>query len=231
MNPTEIINKALLDTHTDSGNYDPTTVWLEALNIVRDEVINDIVSLVKEDFYWDEVKATSIIWESEYNIEQIQWTPALDIKKINKLFVKYDEDSEYYTRSTYQNPSTLSKDLDYYSDNQSTAIPFFYFQDNSIFLYPAFKKEITDWVKMNVIYNPAELTNTSTETNIEIQKDKHYILVIGMWEHIYRSQGKINEADNARVRFREERTNFVTELKARYNQKVKRNITWLESFR
>jgi hypothetical protein len=68
MIPADIIAKALLDTSTDSDNYDPATVGIEALNIVSDEVNNEIVQGVKEDYYWDRLKVDTIDLQNEYNI-------------------------------------------------------------------------------------------------------------------------------------------------------------------
>jgi len=70
MIPADIIAKALLDTHTDSVNYDPETLGLEALNIVNNEINNQIVSSVKEDYFWDEFTMDSVIGQAEYNITE-----------------------------------------------------------------------------------------------------------------------------------------------------------------
>ena len=89
--PTEIINKALLDTHTSSDNYDPATVGIEALNIVSDIINNEIVQNVREDYFWDRLRVDTIDLQNEYNIVswEITWawqaSTSVNIKKVIKM--------------------------------------------------------------------------------------------------------------------------------------------------
>ena len=237
MIPADIIAKALLDTSTDSDNYDPATVGIEALNIVSDEVNNEVVQVVKEDYFWDRLKVDTIDLQNEYNITTawITWdwvaSTSVNVKKVNKIFIKYATTDTYYTRLTYQNPDTLEKDLEYYADNQSKTAPFYYIQDRSIFIYPAPTPWITQWLKMNAIYTPPAIALASPETWLPLQPDKHYIYALWLAEHIYKSQGKLQEANNARTLFKQELISLMTYLKSRSNAPKMKTISGLDKFR
>ncbi len=234
--PLESIDDALLDTHTDSSNYDPATLWIRAYNKVYEEVINDIVTYVKEDFFWDFVRTDSVIWQSELDIRKIQADivqdlPELDIKKVNKLFVKYDIDDEFYTRAKYRPPDFLEDDLDFYSENQSESSPFFYNQNTSVFIYPAPTQVIENAFKMMVIYQPAKLTIDSSEDDVKIQKDKHSVFSLWIQEYIFKSQNKTNDAINARNEFNLAKWRLITYLKSKVNQPKEKTKTNLDDYR
>jgi len=223
MTPAEIIAKALLDTDTHSSNFDPDTVGIEALNIVYDEVNNFIVENVKEDYFWDKFLVSTVDLQSEYNISSatLTWdsTPdtEVNIKKVNKVFVKFDSTQTYFTPLKYIAPDTLEKDFDEYAATQSKTDPFFFVQDRSIFIFPYASPAVTSWLKMNAIYSPPKVLIDSPESWFSIQKDKHYIISIGIEEHIYKSQWKANEAINSRRRFDMQLTKLWAFLKSRVN--------------
>lgn len=228
----EIIAKALLDSHTDSTNYDPATVGLEAMNIVSDEINNEIVKVVKEDYFWDRLLVDSVLNQSEYNITTwtVTWdsvSTVVNIKKASKLFVKYDSNDDYYTKLKYVDPSSLDDDMDYYADTQSKTNPFYYIQDRSVFIYPKPDIAVVSWLKMTVIYTPPKVTYTgawSAESWLPLQPDKHYIYSLGIQEHIFRSQWLINEAENIRGRFNIELNKLTWNLKTRKTWPIKRTF-------
>ena len=237
MTPAEIINKSLLDTHTSSANYELATVWIEALNIVSDYINNEVVQNVRENYFWNEFKVDSVINQSEYNISTawMTWdsTPdvSVNLKKVNKVFIKYADTDTYYTRMDIVNPDLLEKDTAEYAASQSKAKPFFYIQDRSIFLFPAPDVAVSQGIQMNAIYSPPEITLTSNETWLPLQKDKHYIYSLGMEWQIYKSQGKLNEANNAKQIFEQELIKVMKYLKSRSNTPIKKTISWLDNFR
>ena len=221
MLPSESIAKALLDTHTDAEDYTPETVWLQAYNIVRNKVINAIV-LAKADYFWDRVKFDLVIWQSEYNITKITWTPDLIIKQISKVFVKYDATSDYYKPVEELAPVLMVEDPDYYSATQSVTSPFFNIKDRSVFIYPAPKEATVEGWKMTIIYHPSELAYAVEDDKVDA--DKQYIYSLWIAEHIYKSQGKINEKNDAKAEFNAALLQFITEITNRYNKPIKKRF-------
>ena len=231
MNAQAIIDRALRLTNTNSADYDPTQS-VEDLNLVYQDMVDEIVSVTKGDYFWDKWETDTVVSQSEYVAEKLGISPDdLDIKKINKVFIKYSATDSYPTRAEYQNPWTLDKHPDWYKTNQTKANPFFYIQDNSIFLFPAPTEAVTDGLEIFVIHKPVDLTATSTEDEIEISAQFHKIMSDGMRQYIYLSQGKLNEANDAEQDYKEGIKAMTSFMKQRYNQPQKKTLTNFDNFR
>ena len=231
MNWQQIITRALRLSHTNVSNY-PIAQSVEDLNLVYQDLVDRIVCISKGDYFWDIWTSDSVVGQSEYLAESLGVSPDdLDIKKINKVFIKYSASDTYYTQALYQNPWTLDKHPEYYSDNQSKANPFFYIQDESFFLYPAPTEAVTWGIQIFVIHKPADIDETTTEANIEIPAQFHKIMSDWLKMYIYQSQGKINEAQVAEQDYEKGITNMVAFIKQRYNQPIKKTTSNLDSYR
>lgn len=231
MNWQQIIDRALRMSHTNVANYN-IAQSNEDLNLVYQDLVDRIVSITKWDYFWDIGTSQAVSWQSEYVAEKLGIEPdALDIKKINKVFIKYSADQEYYTQAKYQNPWKLEEHPDYYKDKQSKTEPFFYIQDESFFIYPAPTENVTDWIQIYVIHKPADIDNTSTEDNIEIPAQFHKVIADWLKMYIYQSQGKLNEAQIAEQDYEKWIANMVAFIKQRYNQPIKKTQSNLNTYR
>lgn len=231
MNSLDILNRSRRLSYTDIDSYTNDT-WIEDLNLVYQDMVDSIVAVSKWDYFWDTGKTDTVIWQSEYTADKLWVNPdALDIKKINKVFIKYTADQEYLTQVRYQNPWVLENHPDYYKENQPESDPFFYIQDNSIFVYPAATSIISNWLEMFVIHKPAKLDILSTEDDIELPSQFHKTLSDWLMQYIYMSQGKINEAMSAEQRYNQWVDEMVKVIKQRYNQPVKKTVSNLNQYR
>lgn len=229
MNAAQIISRALRETNTNAVDYISS---VEDLNLVYQDMVNEIIVNTKWDYFWDVGITDLVVYQSEYVAKKLGISPDdLEIKKINKVFVKYSSSDQYPTQLSYQNPSILEYHPDYYKTNQPKSEPFFYIQDNSIFIYPAPTEVVEDWLELYVVHKPADLTGNSTESDIEISPEYHSIMANGMKPYIYQSQGKLNEAQVASQVYDSGIIKMTSSMKQRYNQKQKKTITWLEQFR
>lgn len=231
MNWQQIIDRSLRLTHTNVADY-PIAQSNEDLNLVYQDLIDRIVVVSKWDYFWDIWTTNTVVWQSEYLAEKLGIAPDdLDIKKINKVFIKYSASDNYYTRALYQNPWVLDKHPDYYKDKHSKSNPFFYIQDESFFIYPAPTEAVTWGIEIFVIHKPADIDNTTTEDNIEIPAQFHKLISDGLKMYIYQSQGKINEAQIAEQAYEAGITKMTSFIKQRYNQPLKKKKTNLDSYR
>lgn len=231
MDVSVIIDDARTRSHTDSDDY-ADALAVRHLNLIYERMVDEIVVITKWDYFWDKWTANTVIGQSEYLATKLWIAPNdLDIKKINKVFIKYDSADTYYTRARYQPPHVLEYHPEYYEDNQSEADPFFYIQDNSIFIYPAPTAVVTAWIEIFCIHTPAELTISSTEADIEIPKQFHDAMVWGLMSYIYNTQWKLNEASYAEQRFEAKLNSMAQFMKQRYNQPVNRTFSNLNSYR
>jgi len=232
MNWTQIYNRALRQTHTDTVDY-PTTDADADIDLRYQELVDEIVSVTKWDYFWDKWETDTVVDQSEYVAEKLGIAPDdLDIKKVNKVFIKYSENDTIWTRVRYQNPWALAKHPDYYAVNQVATDPFFYIQDTSIFIFPAPTEVITDWLELFVIHKPAEITTDSTEADIEIPTQFHKLISDWLRIDIYLSQWLENEAQIAQARYDTWIRAMIMIMKERYNQPIKRTfVNNLNSYR
>ena len=231
MNAQQIIERARRLSHTDQEDYTNDNA-VEDLNLVYQDLIDRITVISKWDYFWDLWITNTIAWQSEYLAKKLWLAPDdLDIKKINKVFIKYTSDAEYFTKVSYVAPSTLEEHPDYYKDKQSKSEPFFYIQDQSIFIYPAPEVSVVDWLEIFVIHKPASLDIDSTEENIEIPSQFHKILSDGIKMYIYQSNWQINEAKVAEQDYEKGIDDMVRFMKQRYNQPKRKVFTNLVDFR
>lgn len=224
MNWTEIYNRALRQTHTESTDY-ATADASEDMNLRYQELVDEIVNVTKWDYFWDSWISDTVIWQSEYLAEKLGITPDdLDIKKINKVFIKYSANQEFPTLVKYQNPGALEKHPDYYKTNQSTSEPFFYIQDTSIFVYPAPTEVIVWWIELYVIHKPTAISTSTTEEDIEIPYQFHKLISDWLKVDIYLTQWKVNEAQIAEWTYRTWIREMISFMKKRYNAPIKRTL-------
>lgn len=222
---------ALENTGTNANDYSESSS-VRAGNLVYQDMVDRIVVSTKWDYFWDTGLTNTVVNQSEYVAEKLGIAPDdLDIKKINKVFVKYKSTDTYKTLLSYQSPTTLTKHPDYYKANQVITQPFFYIQDNSIFIYPAPTEAIVGGLELYVVHKPAALTISSTESQIEIPSQFHKYLSTWQEVYIYKSQKKVNEAQIAKAEYDQGMIEMISFMKQRYNQSRVKTITSLDKFR
>ena len=220
MNTRQIKDKALFDTHTNDNNY-PDAQALLTMNIRYADLVDLIVNYVKERFFWDIWETDTIIWQSEYLAESLGVSPDdLDIKKIDWLYVRYKSTDQYMKKLTYRDEASLTMDKAYYEENTSESDAFFYIADDSYFIYPTPSEAVTNWIKLEVIHAPADLTMDSVESDIELERQFHYIISLWLEIDIYKSQGKLNESSLAQQNYDREAQKMVSKLKDRYDEPI-----------
>ena len=230
MDGAAIKTRALRISHTNATNYQDADAT-EDMNYVYQRLVNKIVAITKGDYFWDTGTADTVIWRSEYEAKQLGIDPDdLDIKRVNKVFIKYSDTADY-TQARYQNPWALEKHPSYYSENQSISDPFFYIQDESIFIYPAATEVVTDGWQIYVIHSPADISVSSTEDDIEITKDYHYLISMWMAVEILRNQKNFNEANDVQADFDREVQEMIAFIKQRYNQPVPKDFSKKNNYR
>jgi len=83
------------------------------------------------------------------------------------------------------NVANLEYWLDYYETNQPKEKPFFYLNWNDISIYPKPTEDNTWWLKIEVIYQPLDLSITDIEDSIEIPKRFHRTIVSWILPYVY----------------------------------------------
>jgi len=197
----------------DEHQYDDTTA-VEDFNIVYHDIENTIVTEVWEDFFYDILTVdTTVVGQSEYTLPEWLTGDYTSLYKNLWVSIKYGKKFE---KATKIYPNLLPQDLQWYETNQSPANPVYHISDKSYFIYPAPTVEVSEWLKIYWIKNLADVTISTTELFAGSIPSKFYsIIALWMLEFVYTSQGKVNEAINARARYERERSKLVEYLSDR----------------
>lgn len=231
MDVSDIIARARRLTSTDSNQYSDADA-LEDLNFVYQDCVNEIVREVWEDYFWDTAKTSTVSDQSEYAIEAIiDGSDVYDIKKVKAVFIKWTSSDTKYTRLTYTDFEDYTNNRETLETTASTSTPFYCIKDESIFVFPAPTEVVSEWLQLEVIYTPLDLSSSWVEADIALTREYHYILTEGMKQYCYHASNKINEANNARELYEIEKRKMIEYLQERKAWDIYEempNITYLD---
>lgn len=211
-----IIDDAMTLWYVDTNQY-PYTLWIRHFNWIYHDIENTIITEVSEDFFWDYFTSDTVIWQEEYNLPTWLTWNYTSLYKSLAISVKYSNDTDYI-KADRQYPYLLPQDLSHYKTNQPKSKPFYHISDKSYFIYPAPTEVVTNWIKIYWIKNLADLTISSTASDIfawSIPTKFYNIISLWMLEFIYQARWMLWEANNARMRYLQERSKLVEYLSDR----------------
>ena len=208
-----IFTKARRDCFVETTDYSDADALID-LNLIYDDANSTIIDEVDEDFYWDSSVDDTVVDQSEYPVTT---TWGFDIDEVNKVFIKYKTTGDYIPARRI-NPISLDKHPSWYTENWSQSDPMYYFQDNSVFVYPAANSTdwvITDWIEVYTINMPIPLVNAWAESTIKLPKRFHRLLPIWLKQYIYATQGKLNEKNDAIAEYNQAKEKMVQQIRDR----------------
>lgn len=206
------INKARRQVHASSFNYTNDDALLD-LNHRRQDMISKIQSEIDEGWFWTWGTGSTVIWQNEYEIENIDSTR---VNQIESLSVKWTATWEF-EKIDYIHPNSLEHDLDKY---KTTATPFYFIKDKSVFLYPSPTEAVTWGFKAYCVIQPADLLIGDTDNTIPPRFHQNYI--DWMCADYYYSQGNEQKWAFYEAKYEKACQNMIKVMKARNQQPVKR---------
>ena len=124
------------------------------INISYHEIENAIVTNLNEDFFWNEIKGNLTLRQSEYTSDTAIVGNTSGTNKIISVAIDYNGNGQYVTATL-----TTGDDLEYKRSNTSGQYPLFRVMDNSIEIFPAPYKNVTNGIKQRVVQNLIDLTS------------------------------------------------------------------------
>lgn len=157
------------------------------------DVTGDI-QLLDEEYFFDYGLWDTVVSQTEYEVEQIV-SPTygtVDITQVKNVLVKYTADQTNFINAREVHKESLEYGNDYYATRQSTTDPFFYIQDNSIWLFPAPTEAVTGGLKVECIIQPPDLLTADTLDKVFVPKRIQRIIEEWMMPYAYEYLGKEN---------------------------------------
>ncbi len=190
--PSTSIANVRTRTHSNTTSY-PDTIGIMHYNWSYQDVTGDI-QLLDEEYFFDYGIGNTLIGQTEYQIIQIvsptYWT--VDITQTKNILVKYTATQSKFTPVTELWRESLENGTDYYAEYQDINNPFYYIQDNSIFLYPAPTEAVTGGFKVECIIQPPDLLTADTIDKVFVPKRIQRIIEEWMMPYAYEYLGKEN---------------------------------------
>ena len=215
MDASEIIDLWRDQTHVTSTMF-PDAQVLKYLNIVKNNFWSYIVTALNEDYDWDIFLTPTVANQDEYVLplmaSDTAWVKKLRGLSINYDGTTYDDGSIKYIKAKETQLSSLSREWNYYVNNQDQAFPIYYIADNSVFIAPAPTSAITNWLQLKWVKKIPDYTVSTNEADIILPVDHHDILVQGILPYILKSQGKTQESINEKQEYIRQREQATQEL-------------------
>ncbi len=211
-----IIDRAMRLWYVDISQY-PAANAIEDLNVIYHDFENDIVTKIREDFFWDYFITDTVVNQVEYILPWAIWDWWTSLEKWDWVSVKYTTDWDFI-KAKRIDQNWLEFDDSYYAKNQSVLDPFYYIKDNSVFLFPAPTNSAAWWVKMEWIKWLSDLEVAWTEEDVFnnlIPTKFHSVIAQWMLEFIYQSRWMITEANNAWIIYANKKTIMINQLQDR----------------
>ena len=188
----------LLSWGTDTNQLSDANA-LVLWNKIYRQAINKIKSKVSEKFFYDYWTVnTPVIWQSEYRLpvrDDTLWVAWCT--QLIWVSAKFTSNDTEFTKFRPDDQANMTNDMLYYSDNQSSADPFYTVADNSYFVYPAPTEVISAWIVLYWIADPAQLLSGWDEESIKLPLEYHDIIPLWMVYLYYKSRNLISEKNDA----------------------------------
>lgn len=186
MTPAQIIAQARIISWTDSSQFTDANALI-ALNTIKDEFWSAILTSVPlENYNWQRwTVENTVAGQSEYTIPTIAYNTA-GTKIVTGIGINYNgEVYPWTTTLKYLKPREvamdgLQYDWEYYVNTQSEDDPIYCVADNSIFIAPAPKTNVTGGFKVQGIRKIPDYTLSTTEAEMMIPVDQQRAMIYGL---------------------------------------------------
>lgn len=209
MTPSQIIARAKKKFNVSDTVY-PNSDAIDDLNVIKDDFFGAIVSKLNEDYNWDTWTTGMVAGQSEYTVPEAA-RDALGAMKIRGVALSFDGKSydsttiPIYYEADLVTFDSLEKEWNYYLAYQDPSKPMYVLSENSIFIAPLPKNDISNGIKLRGIKNIVDYTLSSTEADMKIPYNWHEILVDGLGEYCYSRKAMSAEATAQRGEYERRR--------------------------
>lgn len=191
---------------------------LSYINIAYHDMENAIIRYVKEDYFWNKYTTDTVANQQEYVLKSPTAT-VIWMKKLKRAEIKYASTDQFRTLVSADTLSNYTQSEDYLSTYTSKSLPIYTISDNSIFIYPTPDTSVTGWLTLWTLNSLVDLTVSWVETDIfpwnQTLRDFHPLLAIWAKQYVYQGRWQINEKNDARAEYEQEKSKMISILQGR----------------
>ena len=160
--PVQSIASVRTRIHSTSTNY-PDSIGIDHYNRIYKKVISKM-RLLDDEYFYQQGTSSTVIGQKEYVVTQIGTT---DVTRTKTVSIKYSSTDTYFTPCR-EATSDEKERKDYYAVNQPKSDPFWYIQDNSIWIFPVSTEAVTNWLFIEAIIQPPSLITSDIASSVVI---------------------------------------------------------------
>ena len=196
MDVSKIITLSRKLTHKTQAQVSDSDV-VDYLNIAKDDFWTALITAVWENYHWTYWNTDIVNWQNEYIVPEVasdeEWVLKLSSVSICYDWNTYDNWKLQHIKAREESLWSLKKDMAYYENYSDYENPIYTVNDNSIFIFPAPKKDITDGIKLSGIRNIKDYTETTTEAEMVVSPSYHKILLQWILPYIYKANWELDK--------------------------------------
>lgn len=199
MNVANIISLTRDQTGWTTTSQISDAQMLIYLNTVYHEIFSDIAETDKK-LAWQQWTAPTVAGQHEYTFPKLNTsTSKPGMKRMINVYIKYKSTDDNYTKIKSMDYETFAASSDYLAEYENykasgdgTGLwnifpyPFMVRADEfSFFLNPVTNESVSDWLKIQWLYTPLDLTLTDSETDIKLQREYHNLIALWMEQYVW----------------------------------------------
>lgn len=226
MDVSGIFSYARSRSYTDAVGKFTDANLLTFLN-VRYHKIENAISQLKEDYFYDILTANVVANQQRYTLKS-STSSAEWVKKIINTYIKWSSSDQYPTKLSLWNTDTDSRSLEEISAEQSKDDWFYMVRGSEIIIYPTPLNSVGNGLTQEVIVNLKDLATTSVEADVFATsvdwhselRQYHYIIWLWVAADIFWIRWMFNEKVQLENEFEIELSKMVWRISDRYTSPI-----------
>lgn len=207
---------------------------LSYINIAYHDLENSIIRYVKEDYFRDRYTTDTVANQKEYVLKS-PTTTVIWMKKLKRAEIKYASTDQFRTLVKADTLNNYDISEDALSSYTSKSLPIYTVSDNSVFIYPTPDVAVTGWLTLRTLNSLVDLTVSWVETDIfpsnPALRDFHPLLAIWAKQYVYQGRWQINEKNDTRAEYEQEKSKMISILQWRIEWVVEWQLPDLSYFK
>lgn len=129
-----------------------------------------------------------------------------------------------YIKAKSISTSNMSMDESIYRSQQAVYNAMYKISDKSIFIYPVATQNVTNWLKIYAIRDQVDLDLLATESEVNIPRQYHNYISMGMLPRMYQYRQMFNEKQLAEAKYADKKDDLLKDLSNRNSSPIEAGL-------
>jgi len=212
MNVSEIIEQARDRTWITSSEFSDTKAVRE-LNFSYYKLWQEI-ALIDRNYWLDEWTDNLTWWVNRYPLllpgVGTHWQIFID-----QVLLKYKTTDTYHRQAQEIDWNNIGVDWWLIESRGNESQPYYVITDNELVIFPTPKVSIWGWLRLRAYKRPYDLTISSIETDILLEREYHDVLTFYLVISLYRQAKQVNMIQFSQAEYDRKKLEMMRNIKRR----------------